>query len=216
MLLEEPISSLLHVGGALAFLALAPRLVREARGAARVAVIVFVVVVQFQLWASAVYHALPFGPARGIAQRLDHAGIFLLIAGTFTPCHVILFRGFFMRWGVLGLVWSSALVSLVGKTVFFDELPESQGLVIYLAIGWIGLVSGVAALRLYGMRFVLPILWGGLAYTCGAVLDLARWPDLWPGSAHDVFHVAVLLGVGLHWAFIGRIASRPLSLATPA
>jgi P-type Ca2+ transporter type 2C len=208
--LQDALSSLLHLGGAVVFFALTPRLLREARGwPARLSCGVFVAAVLGQLAASALYHALPFGDERAIAQRLDHAGIFLLIAGTFTPCHVIMFKGF-MRWGVLSLVWLFALTSLVVKIAYFDELPESGGLVLYLAIGWIGIVSGIAALKLHGWRFVAPVLYGGLVYTGGSLLDLARWPIL-PGdyvTPHDLFHVAVLGGIALHWRFIARLAAR--------
>lgn len=209
--LQDALSSILHLGGALVFLVLAPRLLRLGAGSLPrlVALLVFVGAVLLQLGASALYHGLPFGAERALAQRLDHGSIFLLIAGTFTPAHVVLFRGF-MRWGVLSLVWLFALAALVVKIVWFDELPESQGLVIYLALGWLGVVSGVAALRLHGWRICVPVLSGGIVYTIGALLDLARWPTIGDDviGPHDLFHVAVLGGIALHWRFIDQVARR--------
>ncbi len=209
--MQDPVSAVLHLGGGLLFLGRALPLLRLARGsrAGTLALASFILAVLFQLWMSGCYHLLPPGDARVVAQRLDHAGIFLLIAGTFTPCHVMLFRGF-MKWGVLGLVWFFAIAGLVLKTAFFDDVPEAVGLGMYLGLGWVGLVSGSHAFRLYGARLVAPCLWGGLAYTVGAVLEILRWPNLWDGvvTAHDVFHVFVLVGISLHWRFVVGIARR--------
>ena len=60
-----------------------------------------------------------------------------------------------------------------------------------------------------GWRFIRLVLWGGLAYTAGAVFEFLRWPAL-PGGVvgpHEIFHLAVLAGIGCHWAFILRIAA---------
>lgn len=207
---QDPVSSWLHLGGALAFLLLAPRLLMRGRGSTgRIfSLLIFVFAVELQLCSSGVYHLLADGSdARAVLRRLDHAAIFVLIAGTFTPGHTILFRGW-MRWGVLAFVWTAAITSLTLKTVFFRGFPEWLGLVFYLSLGWVGIVSGVAAWRRYGFSVMAPMLWGGVAYTVGAVLEFARWPTLWPGfiEAHELFHVFVLAGIGLHWRFIYRFA----------
>jgi channel protein (hemolysin III family) len=216
--MQDPVSSVLHLGGGLFFLGRALPLLRLARDdrPGTIALASFVLAVLFQLWISGVYHLLHPGAARAVAQRLDHAGIFLLIAGTFTPCHVMLFRGF-MRWGVLGLVWLFAIVGLVVKVAFFDDVPEAVGLGMYLGLGWVGVVSGTVAFRQYGARLVAPCLYGGLAYTFGSVLEILRWPNL-DGvvTAHDVFHVFVLVGIALHWSFVTGIARRALRSAPVA
>jgi channel protein (hemolysin III family) len=84
-------------------------------------------------------------------------------------------------------------------------------------MGWLGLASGIALARRFSFPFVAPILWGGIAYSIGAVLDALHWPILVPGVVqwHEVFHVAVLMGLAFHWAFIysiadGRLAPPPL------
>ncbi len=156
---------------------------------------------------SGVYHLLEPSGAREVLRRLDHAAIFVLIACTFTPLHMIMFRGI-GRWGVLLLVWTIAAVGISLKMVFFEQMPAGLGLAIYLAMGWIGLYSGVSLSRRYGFQFAQPILWGGLAYTIGGVISVLRWPVLIVDvvQSHELFHVAVLIGLAFHWAFIYTIA----------
>ena len=73
---------------------------------------------------------------------------------------------------------------------------------------WLGLISGGALWRRFGFHFVEPVLWGGVAYSIGAVLDFLNWPVIVPGviRSHELFHVAVLIGLGFHWAFAFAIA----------
>jgi channel protein (hemolysin III family) len=143
-----------------------------------------------------------------VLKRLDHAAIFVLIAGSFTPVHVILFRGGW-RWGMLAGIWGAALAGLVLKTVFFSTMPEWLGLAMYLGLGWMGVISALHLARRYGLRFIQPLLWGALAYTAGASIEFLRWPVLQEGivGPHEIFHLAVLAGISCHWAFILGIAS---------
>src|SRR4051812_43029660 len=141
---SDPFSSLSHLTGALAFACLSVPLLRRGWGnAGRVlSLLVFAVACILLLTMSGVFHMLsPSSPGRYVLQRLDHAAIFLLIAGTFTPVHAILFTGPW-RWGVLIAIWTIAITALTIKTVFFAALPEWAGLLMYLGFGWLGLVSG--------------------------------------------------------------------------
>jgi channel protein (hemolysin III family) len=206
----EPVSSLSHLLGAGVFTFLGAFLLRRGRGSAlRLAFLgVYAFSCVFLLAMSGVYHLLSFeGAPRAVLARLDHGAIFLLIAGTCTPAHGILFRGW-GRWGMLLLIWSAAAAGIALKTVFFADVAEWVGLVAYLALGWLGVVSGVALWRRNGFAFIRPLLGGGLAYTSGGVLEFLRWPVLIPGvlGAHELFHVAVLLGAGLHWKFVWQFA----------
>ncbi len=155
---------------------------------------------------SGVYHILSKGGmASLVLQRLDHAAIFVLIAGTITAVHTIFFSGW-MRWGMIGAIWVVAAASITLKTVFFSSIPEWAGLLLYLALGWVGLVSGVALFRRFGFSYIRPLVYGGLAYTFGALFEYLRQPWLIPGvvGPHELFHVAVLAGIGFHWAFVYR------------
>jgi channel protein (hemolysin III family) len=94
------------------------------------------------------------------------------------------------------------------KTVYFDAMPPWLGLLMYLGLGWMGVVSAAAIARRFGVRFILPLVWGALAYTIGALADFLGWPVLVANvvGPHELFHLAVLAGISFHWAFISRIA----------
>ena len=159
---------------------------------------------------SGVFHLLSHGAGRDVLQRLDHAAIFILIAATFTPIHAILFVGPW-RWGMLSFIWSFAIVGVTLKSIFFTSTPEWLGIVLYVAMGWIGLASMITLTRRYSFRFIRPLLLGGLAYTIGAAVELVDPPALVPGvvRAHELFHLAVLLGLAFHWQFAWKIAALP-------
>jgi channel protein (hemolysin III family) len=204
----EPASSLTHLLGAGVFAAVGFRLLQRARGdgARLVALGIFVVAVIFSLSMSGVYHLLEArGTGHAVLQRLDHAGIFALIAGSFTPVHGLLFTGW-GRWGVLVLMWTLAITGITLKATFFEQIPEALSLGLYLGMGWMGLASGIALWRRYGFRLVRPLIFSGLAYSAGAILEFLRLPVLIPGvmGPHELFHLAVLAGVGFHFRFLFR------------
>jgi channel protein (hemolysin III family) len=207
----EPVSSLSHLAGAGLFGVLGFFLIRRGREnpaqLASLAIYALSCVLLFSL--SGVYHLLSFGgTARAVLERLDHGAIFMLIAGTFTPVHAILFRGL-GRWGVLLLIWTAAVTGITLKTIFFADVTEGLGLVFYMVLGWVGVLSAIALGRRYGIGFIKPLLWGGVAYTLGALVDFLRRPVLIPGvfAAHEVFHFLILIGAGLHWRFVWRLAA---------
>jgi channel protein (hemolysin III family) len=216
----EPFSSLSHLLGAGVFLALSFFLIRRGRGDwLRVASLVVFSAASVGLLAiSGAYHLLdPNGTPRRVMQVLDHDAIFVLIAASFTPIHIILFRGW-GRWGVLTLVWLYAYAAIALKSVYFDQMPTALSLGLYLGMGWIGAFSGISLWRRFGYRFMAPLLHGGVAYSIGAVLEFLRWPVVLPGVVqwHEVFHVAVLIGLSYHWSFISTIADGRLTPGDPA
>jgi channel protein (hemolysin III family) len=208
---SDPVSSLTHLAAALVFAILSFSLIARGRGDGRrvIALAVFAFSCVLLLTLSGVYHLLtPETAARSVLLRLDHAAIFLLIAGSFTPVHAILLRERWQR-HLLGWIWGAAIAGLTLKTVYFDAMPPWLGLLMYLGLGWLGLVSTVALARRFGLRFVLPLVWGALAYTSGAVAEFVGWPVLVAGvvGPHEIFHLAVLAGISFHWAFILGIAA---------
>ena len=146
--------------------------------------------------------------------RLDVAAIFILIAGTFTPIHAVLFRGW-KSWGVLILIWAIAIAGVTLRTIYFTSLPFVWGTAIFLFMGWVGLLSIILVYKAYGLNAASPIIWGGFFYTVGAVGDALRWPTLIPGvwGAHETFHLFVLAGLGIHWHLISSIAEGKLGFA---
>jgi channel protein (hemolysin III family) len=212
---SDPVSSLSHLLGAGVCLLLAIPLLKRGQGdQGRVASLyVFAFSCVFLLSMSGVFHLLaPGGAGRAVLRRLDHGAIFILIAGTFTPVHTILFRGW-LRWLPIFLIWSAAVTGVTLKSVFFSDVSESLGLTLYLGMGWLGLGSGLLIWWRYGWPLIRPLLWGALAYTAGALLEFGRWPTLIPGvvSAHELFHFAVLAGIGFHWKFVWDVAGYPMA-----
>jgi len=206
----EPVNAFLHLGGAVVFVILGVRVVRRNwshRG--RAAVLgVFALAGVLMLSISGVYHMLPGGSAGSeVMLRLDHAAIFVLIAGTFTPIHTLLFRGI-ARWSGLSMIWAVAVTGVTLVTIFFNDMPRGLGLGLYIAMGWLAGLSLVVAWRRRGFRFVRAVFIGGLVYSGGAILLALDWPTIIPGvvGPHELWHIAVILGLSLHWRFIERLA----------
>jgi hemolysin III len=221
--LREPVSTLSHaVGLALAIpgTALLWRASQVDR-ARRLSVLVFGASLVFCYAASARYHAAVGPPERIAALRqLDHVGIHLLIAGTYTPIAVVLLRGTWRR-ATLTLAWGAALG---GSTVILTRgiLPTWLSTSFYLGLGW----GAYFVYREIGKRHspstLRPILHGGIVYSIGAVVNLAGWPDPWPGvlGSHELLHLFVLGGSFLHFSFmlglVAPVGTVPWSLAHAA
>jgi channel protein (hemolysin III family) len=210
---SEPFSSMSHLLGAGFFFVFGIILAKKGRGNLHrqigLGIYSFSLVFLFSM--SGVYHLLEQGNTpRYVLRHLDHAGIWILIAGTFTPMHLILFRGW-KRWGVLIPVWIIAITGLTLEMVFFSNIPEWLSLSFFLFLGSIGVVS-IWTFKIYYPNSSYRLIGiGGLAYSLGAVLEFARWPVLIPGiiGPHEIFHIFVLLGALSHWMFIYKNAHRP-------
>lgn len=215
---SDPVSSWLHLLGAGACLILGVPLIWRGRGwGAKFSLLVFVFSCVFLLAMSGVFHLLQRDTLGSeVLQRLDHAGIFLLIAGTFTPIHVILFRGW-RRWVPLACVWIAAITGITLKTIFFRDIPEGLGLSFYLGLGWVGGWSAWLLYQEYGLSVIEWPLTGALAYTCGALLDYLRWPVVIPGvvGPHELFHAFVLAGIAAFWTFIHEAATGQIQKPNP-
>lgn len=207
---HEPFSAISHLAGAVVFLFLGVLLLRRAGGdrvrLAFLGVYAASCVLLFSM--SGVYHMMVRGEtAHKVMERLDHGAIFVLVAGTFTPIHGLLFHGW-LRWGPLIVIWAGALAGITLKTVYFDDFSASLSLVFYLTLGWVGIFGAGLLARRYGFAFIRPLVLGGLAYTFGGIMELRGWLIVIPGwlHAHEVFHIAVLFGALFHWRFIWQIA----------
>jgi channel protein (hemolysin III family) len=212
--LFEPVGALTHLAGSVVFALLSIRLLRRARGDARrvLMVAVYACACVLLLALSGSYHMLPKGsPGRELMGRLDLSAIFVLIAGTQTPVHGLFFRGF-ARWGSLTLIWLCAAAGAVCFTIYYEELPRSVGVTVFLLMGWAGCGAAIAIWRRLGTKKVALLLLGGLAFTLGALLLCLDWPILVPGvvGPHELWHLSVLTGMGLHWAFLHQVADTAL------
>lgn len=211
---SDPFSSISHFLAAFAALFGAGFLFAKGRGnGPRVfSLMTFSFTLVFLFSMSGMFHMLERGSvARDVMQRLDHAGIWLLIAGTFTPMQIILFRGF-LRWSILFLVWTLAITALVLEVVFFHSFPEALLLSLFLGLGWIGAISGYAFRQSFRDSSIKYLAAGGIFYSIGAVMDFTRWPVIIPGvlASHEVFHIFVILGALSHWIFVYKWCHHPV------
>lgn len=206
---REPFCALSHFAGAIVFAWSAVAFVVRAkqRHSHVVSLAVMGVTAVLLLSLSGTYHTLWPGTAREVMRRLDVAGIFLLIAGTITPVHMMLFQGM-AKWLPLLLVWGLSITGLVLRMVFFDSLPPLMGTAAFLILGWGGAISTYFLWRRHDWSFVSPLVYGGIAYTIGAIILGSHWPMLIPGylGPHELWHIAVLVGLSLHWHFASIVA----------
>jgi hemolysin III len=142
---------------------------------------------------SALYHRITWEPAtRRWMRRLDHAAIYLLIAGTYTPFGLLALSGAW-RWTVLAVVWGGALTAIALKLVWVDA-PKWLAAAIGIALGWAGVVALPELWHQTGALGVGLLLVGGILYTVGAVVYVCRRPDPAPAviGYHELFHVLVI------------------------
>jgi len=192
-----------HEFGFYAVLALGVPLVLTAEGGrARVAAVVFSSCLAACFGASALYHRPTWTPAvRVWLARLDHAGVYLLIAGTYTPFGVLVLSP---AWAipVLAVVWSGALAATVLKFVWV-RAPKWLSATIAVALGWVGAAafSQLLKLHLWGLLLVVA---GGLLYTAGAIVYTRRRPDPLPRvfGYHELFHALTLAAAGCQYAAV--------------
>ncbi len=153
--------------------------------------------------ASSCYHFFDAGP-RGnkILRRLDHAAIFVMIAGSYVPPLLHLLDG---TWRVAMLLTMGVLCALgVALKVFWFDAPTWLGMAAYLAMGWVVVIPGPLIFpQLTGSQTGL-LMAGGIVYTLGALVYATQRPDPWPGvfGHHEVWHLFVLGGAALHFAFM--------------
>ncbi len=144
---------------------------------------------------STLYHALPPSRAKRVFQVLDHAAIYLLIAGTYTPFTLGALRGPW-GWTLFGLIWALAVTGIVFKSTLGMRYPRLSTLV-YLGMGWL-IVVAVRPLWLHVPAWGLFwLLAGGVAYTGGVAFYAARLR-----FAHFVWHLAVLAGTFCHFVAV--------------
>lgn len=202
---EEIANSVSHGVGLLAAVASAPVLVHSAvrhGGVARiVGASVFVAAMVLLYLTSTLYHALPRNRAKRVFQVLDHAAIFLMIAGTYTPFTLGVLRGTW-GWTLFGLVWSLALAGIVLTAVGGVRYPKlTTGL--YLAMGWLIIIAVKPLWLRMPLEGLLWLLAGGVAYTVGVVFYAAKRVRY----SHFIWHLFVTTGTACHFIAVLRFAT---------
>jgi hemolysin III len=154
--------------------------------------------------ASTLYHGAPVGRAKRILQRLDHAAIFLLIAGTYTPFTLVSLRGDWGFW-LLALVWGLALLG-VALVAAIPQHMRRLSVALYLAMGWMVVLVLEPLARSVGADGLWLLVVGGLAYSVGVIFY--AWERL-PYN-HAIWHVFVLAGSACHFSCVlGHVVPPP-------
>jgi hemolysin III len=192
------------LGAGSMLLALAPTL------RSRVAVAIYVVSLATMFAVSALYHRPTWAPrARTWLRRADHAAIFLLIAGTYTPVAALAIGAEEGR-QLLIAIWAGAAAG-IGVALAWPSAPKWVGAVIAVALGWTVVPYLPELMRALTRWELSLIVAGGLAYTVGAIVYALKRPNPWPATFgyHEVFHALTLVAAALHLgAILGIVRSQ--------
>jgi len=151
---------------------------------------------------SALYHSLHVSQrATDILKQLDHAMIYFLIAGTYTPICLVVLRGGW-GWSLFGINWGLAITGIVLKLVFRHP---PRGVVVlffifYIIMGWLILVAWFPLIRVLPDGGIFWLILGGVFYTLGAVIMNIKRLNIFPGfGAHEIWHLFVMVGSLCHF-----------------
>lgn len=206
---EELANALTHgLGTALAVAALVLMVVfASLRGTARhiVGASLFGATMVLLYLMSTLYHAFRGPRVKRVFRVLDHASIYLLIAGTYTPFCLATLQGAW-GWTLFGLIWGLAVVGITLKSILLSmaghllgqRLWEAVSLAIYLLMGWLVVIAIVPLWRALPAGGIAWLFGGGLCYTLGA--GFYAWHRL--PYHHALWHLAVVAGTGCHFASV--------------
>ena len=173
----------------------------------RFAVWVYAAALAAMFGASALYHRVRWrtAAARLRARRLDHAMIFVFIAGTYTPFALLAFAG---TTGVvlLAAVWAGAAFGLALELAWIEG-PRWLSAVAYLVVGWVGVVAAPQLFPALGVAAAVLLIVGGALYTLGALSYATTWPNPFPATFgfHEVFHVLVIAAAVTQFAAVSLV-----------
>jgi hemolysin III len=171
--------------------------------AERVSAAVFAAAVATMFGVSALYHRVTWQPrARRWMRRLDHAAIYLLIAGTYTPFGLLVLSGVW-RWTILPIVWGGAVTAIALKLAWVDA-PAWLAAALGIGLGWVGVIAFPQLWAHSGLAGIAPLLVGGILYTAGAVVYARRRPDPVPAvfGYHELFHALVIAAAACQYVAV--------------
>ena len=142
-------------------------------------------------------------------QKLDHATIFVMIAGSYTPLCLVALQGW-VGPVMLVVAWIGAVL---GAVLAFSEGSRSRKArgALYICLGWVSVFAGPALVQHLSVRELVLIGVGGVLFTAGAVTLLTHWPDPFPKvfGYHEVWHVMVVAAVVCHFVAIASVVNSP-------
>jgi len=172
-------------------------------GVAQVGAVAFATSVSMMLGVSSLFHRRTWTPTgRRWIRFLDHAMIYALIAGTYTPVALlVLDRGW--RLPILALVWTGAVIATAARLLWPDA-PAWLVSATCVALGWISVTVLPQIVEGIGVGATALLILGGVAYTVGAIVYARRRPDPFPSTFgyHEVFHALVLVALACHYVTI--------------
>ena len=171
--------------------------------AGRASAIAYAATVAFMFGASGAYHRITWSRRwRPRMRRVDHAGVYLLIAGSYTPLGLLILDGSW-RLVVLSIVWAGAALAILLKLCWVDA-PKWLAASIAITLGWVGVLVLPQVADSVGLTGCLLLVSGGIAYTAGGIVYATERPDPVPAvfGYHEVFHVLVILAVALQYTAI--------------
>ena len=169
----------------------------------RDAVVVYATALVLMLGVSAVYNLHPVGPRKWLLRRADHALIYLMIAGTYTPLVALVGSGF-RAYGLLAVIWAVALVGIAVK-LFLPGRFDRLSIALYLILGWSGLFayeSVIAALQPAAL-WLLAV--GGLLYSVGVIFHVWRRLPFQNAIWHGFVLAATACHYGTIWASLNGV-----------
>ncbi len=173
-------------------------------GAARLATIVYALSIVGLFTVSAIYHRVNWTTttSRQWMRRLDHAMIFVMVAGTTTPIAALVLDGS-MRTVVLSVAWGMAGIGITIKLLWIGA-PKWLSAAIYLAIGWAGMAVFPKLVGDLGPWPAVGLIGGGILYTVGAVIYATKKPDPLPRvfGYHEIFHALVIVAALAHFLVV--------------
>lgn len=198
---EELISAISHgIGSLLGVAALVLCIVKSCspfRGYSLASSIVYGFTIVLLYTMSCLYHALKVNRAKRVFRVFDHCTIFLLIAGTYTPYCLITLRQS-SGWWIFGIIWLMAVLGVVFNAISLRRFAKVS-VVLYLVMGWMIVASFSTLKAQLAPQGLSLLLWGGVAYTVGAVLYALGAKRKY---FHSVFHFFCLAGSLLHFLSI--------------
>jgi len=209
---RDPISGLTHLFAAIAAIAGMGILLVIARSDfwKQASLLVYSACLISMFAASAAYH-LPKAQPHVIRtlRKLDHAAIYLLIAGTYTPICLNLFSGLW-KWGMLIVIWSLAAIGILVK-MFIIDAPRWVSASIYLAMGWLAVFAFREILVVMPTGAIIWLIIGGIIFSIGAVVYMTKLMDFKPGvfGYHESWHIFVIVGCLCHFILILAYVAPP-------
>ena len=146
--------------------------------------------------ASTVYHAVQGPFWKHVFHVIDHASIYVLIAGTYTPFTLVSIRGGW-GWSLFGVVWGLALAGIIFK-IFFVGRMQFLSLAVYLGMGWLAIIAAGPIMNAVPFAGIVWVVVGGLAYTSGVVFYV--WHSL--PHHHAIWHLFTMAGSASHFVAI--------------